>query len=190
VISLPACGQSATIVSLVKRAGGRRGSENEAVVMTGDAASYSDMHGSGDAQGPGGPGTTWWAWEMTLLAAADAPGLARQATREVLIAWHVSHLEETAVLFVSELVTNAVQHAGSTGSKLVLRLEAGGTRLRIEVQDDGPQWPQPGIPSGLGESGFGLIIVDALASTWGVSETPTGKAVWAELDTRPGHQPG
>jgi hypothetical protein len=34
------------------------------------------------------------------------------------------------------------------------------------------------------------MIVDALANTWGVSETATGKAVWAELDTRPGHQPG
>lgn len=158
--------------------------------MTGDAASYSDTHASGDTHGPGGPGTSWWAWEMTLLAAADAPGLARQATREVLIAWHVGHLEETAVLFVSELVTNAVRHAGTGGSKLVLRLEAGGTSLRIEVQDDDPRWPQPGTPSGLGESGFGLIIVDALANAWGVSETATGKAVWAELDTRPGHQPG
>ena len=127
---------------------------------------------------------------MPLLPAADAPGLARQATREVLTAWQVGHLEETAVLFVSELVTNAVRHAGTAGSKLVLRLGAAGTSLRIEVHDDGPQWPQPSIPSGLGESGFGLIIVDALASTWGVSKTPTGKAVWAELDTRPGHQPG
>ena len=127
---------------------------------------------------------------MTLLAAADAPGLARQATREVLTAWHVGHLEETAVLFVSELVTNAVQHAGAGGSKLVLRLEAAGTSLRIEVHDDDRHWPQPSIPSGLGESGFGLIIVDALANAWGVSETATGKAVWAELDTRPGHQPG
>ncbi len=158
--------------------------------MTGDAASYSDMHSSGGTHGPGGPGTTWWAWEMTLLAAADAPGLARQATREVLIAWQVGHLEETAVLFVSELVTNAVQHAGASGSKLVLRLEAARTLLRIEVHDDSPQWPQPGIPSGLGESGFGLVIVDAMANAWGVSETATGKAVWAELDTRPGHQPG
>ena len=158
--------------------------------MTGDAASYSDMHASGGPHGPAGPGTSWWAWEMTLLAAADAPGLARQATREVLIAWHVGHLEETAVLFVSELVTNAVRHAGTGGSKLVLRLEAGGTSLRIEVQDDDPHWPELGPPSGLGESGFGLIIVDALANAWGVSETATGKAVWAELDTRPGHQPG
>ena len=152
--------------------------------MTDEAA------GPGAAIGPGRPGGSCRAWEMTLPAAGYAPGLARQATREVLAWWHVAHLEETAVLFVSELVTNAVRHACTGGSLLVLRLEAGGTLLRIEVHDADPQWPRPGIPAGLDESGFGFVIVDALASTWGVSNTAAGKAVWAELDTRPGHQPG
>ena len=152
--------------------------------MTDEAA------GPGAAIGPGRLGASCRAWEMTLPAAGYAPGLARQATREVLASWHVAHLEETAVLFVSELVTNAVRHACTGGSLLVLRLEAGGTLLRIEVHDADPQWPRPGIPAGLDESGFGFVIVDALASTWGVSNTAAGKAVWAELDTRPGHQPG
>jgi anti-sigma regulatory factor (Ser/Thr protein kinase) len=127
---------------------------------------------------------------MAMPAAGQAPGLARQATREVLHSWRVAHLEETAVLFVSELVTNAVRHAAAGGSMLVLRLEAAGTSLRIEVHDADPQWPRPGLPAGLDESGYGFVILDALASRWGVSETSTGKAVWAELDTRPGHQPG
>jgi len=140
--------------------------------------------------GPGEPGTSRWAWEVALPATGHAPGLARQATREVLTSWHVAHLEETAVLFVSELVTNAVRHACTGGSTLVLRLEAEGTTLRIEVHDTDPRWPQPGTPAGLDESGFGFVIVDALANNWGVSETAQGKAVWAELDTRPGHQPG
>ena len=73
--------------------------------MTDEAA------GPGAAIGPGRLGASCWAWEMTLPAAGHAPGLARQATREVLASWHVAHLEETAVLFVSELVTNAVRHA-------------------------------------------------------------------------------
>jgi serine/threonine-protein kinase RsbW len=152
--------------------------------MTGEAASPGTGHG------PGGPGTWCWAWEMMLPAAGHAPGLARQATREVLASWHIAHLEETAVLFVSELVTNAVRHTSAGGSLLVLRLGAGGTSLRIEVHDADPQWPRPGIPAGLDESGFGFVILDALASTWGVSTTAAGKAVWAELDTRPGHLPG
>ncbi len=151
---------------------------------------WEDAANSSSPTRPGGLRDSCWAWEMELPAAGQAPGLARQATREVLQSWRVAHMEETAVLFVSELVTNAVRHAASRGSMLVLRLEAAGTSLRIEVHDADPRWPQPGTPAGLGESGYGFVIVDALASKWGVSETSTGKAVWAELDTRPGHQPG
>jgi len=152
--------------------------------MTGEAGKSRLTHAAGEM------GTSCRAWEMTLLAAENAPGLARQATREVLTSWHIAHLEETAVLFVSELVTNTVRHARTGGSTLVLRLEAAGTLLRIEVHDGDPCWPRPRRPAELDESGFGFVIVDALASKWGVSETATGKAVWAELDTRPGQQPG
>jgi len=152
--------------------------------MTGEAGKSRLMHAVGEM------GISCRAWEMTLLAAENAPRLARQATREVLTAWHVAHLEETAILFVSELVTNTVRHARTGGSSLVLRLEATGTLLRIEVHDADPHLPQLRRPAELDESGFGFVIVDALASKWGVSETATGKAVWAELDTRPGQQPG
>ena len=127
---------------------------------------------------------------VTLPAAAQAAGLARQVTREALTSWGLAHLEEMSVLLVSELVTNAVRHACTSGSLLVLRLEAAGTWLRIEVHDDDPRWPRPGTPTGLDESGFGFVLVDALASKWGVRETPTGKAVWAELDTRQGPEAG
>jgi len=147
--------------------------------MTGEVGKSRLTHAAGEM------GTSCRAWEMTLLAAENAPGLARQATREVLTSWHVAHLEETAVLFVSELVTNVVRHARTGGSTLVLRLEATGTLLRIEVHDADPYWPQLRRPGELDESGFGFVIVDALASKWGVSETATGKAVWAELDTPP-----
>ena len=145
--------------------------------MTGDAARPSAAGEPGDL----GARASCWVWEMTLPAAGHAPGYARQATREVLASRHAAHVEETAVLFVSELVTNAVRHASTRGSMLVLRLEAAGTSLRIEVHDADPRWPRPGIPAGLDESGFGFVIVDALATKWGVSATATGKAVWAEL---------
>jgi hypothetical protein len=38
-------------------------------------------------------------------------------------------------------------------------------------------------------SGFGFVLLDALADKWGVRESTTGKAVWAELDTRQGGKP-
>jgi anti-sigma regulatory factor (Ser/Thr protein kinase) len=126
---------------------------------------------------------------MTLPAAAPAARLARQATRQVLASWQVAHLEEAAVLLVSELVSNVVQHARTT-SEMILRLEAAGTCLRIEVQDDDLGWPQPRTPAGLDESGFGLVLVETLAGKWGVRQTPQGKAVWVELDTRQRGEPG
>jgi anti-sigma regulatory factor (Ser/Thr protein kinase) len=114
---------------------------------------------------------------------AGAVKLARQATRDALARWRLAHLEETAVLLVSELVTNAVRHARNT-HVIALDLEIGQTWLWIEVQDADPRWPQPRTPGSFDESGFGLMLVDALAGGWGVRETVTGKAVWAKLDTR------
>jgi anti-sigma regulatory factor (Ser/Thr protein kinase) len=115
-----------------------------------------------------------------LPAASHAVGLARQATRDALVTWRLAHLEETAVLLVSELVTNAVRHARGNCA-ITLELDAAGTWLRIEVQDGDPRWPQPRTPAGVDESGFGLVLVDALARKWGVRETAAGKAVWADL---------
>lgn len=125
---------------------------------------------------------------MTLPVADHAVRLARQATRDALAAWRLLLVEETAVLIVSELVTNAIRHARGT-YVIALEIETAGTWLRIEVQDADPCWPQPRTPDGFDECGFGFVLVDALAGEWGVRETATGKAVWAELGTRPGGEP-
>src|SRR6185437_2553275 len=114
---------------------------------------------------------------MTLPAVSHSVRLSRHATRAALTAWQLAHVDEAAALLVSELVTNAVLHAERTW-------------LRIEVQDADRHWPEPRIPGRHDESGFGFILVDALASNWGVRETEAGKAVWAELDTRQESGPG
>lgn len=142
----------------------------------------------GGTCGHGQTGDLSWAWKMALPVAGQTPRLARQATREVLARWRVTHLEETAVLLVSELVTNSVRHACTQGSMLALRLEIARTSLRIEIHDGDPRWPMPSTTTGLDESGFGLVLVDALADKWGVRDTATGKAVWAELDARREHK--
>ena len=121
--------------------------------------------------------------QMTLPAAAPAARLARQVACQVLASWQVAHLQEVAVLLVSELVSNVVRHARTT-PEIILRLEVKGTWLRIEVEDGDLRWPRPRTPAGLDGSGFGLVLVGTLADKWGVRQTPQGKAVWAELDTR------
>jgi len=120
---------------------------------------------------------------VTLPAAAHAAGLARRATRDALALRALGHLEETALLLVSELVGNAVRHARAGAMALQLRLESCGNRLRIEVHDADPRPPRPRTPAELDESGFGFVLIQALADRWGVRETPNGKAVWVELTT-------
>lgn len=165
--------------------GGTADTEFEAVIVMAGGPGRS-----GDAHGRGGVGESCCARHITLPAAGQAAALARQATREALAVWRLAHLEDTAVLLVSELVTNSVRHACTGGPVLALRLETAGAWLRIEVHDADPRWPQPCTPTGLEESGFGLVLVDSLADRWGVCETATGKAVWAELDKRQAVTPG
>ena len=138
--------------------------------------------------GPGGPGGAPRNLRITLGTTHQAAGLARQATRSALAAWRLAFMEETAVLLVSELVTNAVRHARGTDA-IALELETAGTWLRIEIHDADPRWPQPRTLAECDESGFGFVLVDALAGKWGVRENAAGKAVWAELDIRQAQEP-
>jgi len=127
--------------------------------------------------------------QATLPTAGRSPGVARQVARDALTSWRLTHLTDTAVLLISELVTNAVLHARADGSGLALLLEIRGRRLRIEVYDGDLRGPRPRVPSGLDESGFGFVLVNSLADNWGVRKTAAGKVVWAELDTRPDREP-
>jgi anti-sigma regulatory factor (Ser/Thr protein kinase) len=129
-------------------------------------------------------------WLVALPAAGPAAGMARRRVRDALASWGLGHLHDTAVLLASELVGNAVRHTQDGGSGLELRLEAAGTWFRIEVTDRDPMLPRPRSPSGMDESGYGFVLVEALADKWGVRETADGKAVWIELATEKADEPG
>ena len=128
--------------------------------------------------------------QVALPSAPQSAGLAREEVRSSLASWGLGRLEDVAVLLASELVGNAVRHARHDGGELGLRIAAAGAWLRIEVSDADPRPPRPQSPAGLDESGFGLVLVEALAAKWGVDQGTAGKTVWIELDTRQAGHPG
>ena len=86
-------------------------------------------------------------------------------------------------LIVSELVTNVVLHVEHDGESFALVVFAQlGATLRLEVHDSGESMSLTAEPDSTGEHGRGLWIVDMLAQSWGVDETPGGKCVWAEIE--------
>jgi hypothetical protein len=55
--------------------------------------------------------------------------------------------------------------------------------LRIEVVDEGAGTPEPQPLDIESEGGRGIMLVDAMSSSWGVESVPGGKLVWAEIAT-------
>lgn len=93
----------------------------------------------------------------------------------------------SAVLLLSELMTNACRHARvPAGREVWARCILVGEVLRVEVLDANNALPQPRSASSDDESGRGLVLVAALADTWGFEPRPygIGKAVWFELAVR------
>ncbi len=123
---------------------------------------------------------------LELPAHRSSVGIARHRLTEHLDAWSVpGQALDDAALLLSELATNAVVHTASTRILCGVALSADG-RLRIEVHDDhGVCCEAPEAPDLDEESGRGLLIVQALAESWGVkpSSTTEGKVVWATLRT-------
>jgi anti-sigma regulatory factor (Ser/Thr protein kinase) len=92
---------------------------------------------------------------------------------------------ETAELLTDELVTNAIVHVGC---KSQLFIRAVGGVVRVEVTDPDDRLPSMADPSTDALNGRGLIIVNGLASAWGVEPTAdSGKTVWFELSPLSNH---
>jgi anti-sigma regulatory factor (Ser/Thr protein kinase) len=87
-------------------------------------------------------------------------------------------------LLVSELIANGVEHSGATRDQLIgLEVSVVDERLRVEVSDPGPGFDLPRTPSSHpweAEYGRGLLIVDSLAQSWGVTQGERS-TVWFEL---------
>jgi anti-sigma regulatory factor (Ser/Thr protein kinase) len=106
------------------------------------------------------------------------PGAARHAVAALLVGTPPS-MRDAAVAMISELVTNAIRHGGGVREFSVRVSER---RLRVEVSDLVSTPPTVLKQSWEAPGGRGMLIVEALASWWGVEQLDRGKIVAFELD--------
>ncbi|WP_189914795.1 ATP-binding SpoIIE family protein phosphatase [Kitasatospora xanthocidica] len=110
----------------------------------------------------------------------------RAELRDALRRWGVAEFIDTAELLSSELVTNAIRHT-DRDAMFTARLyrepeqDGGRARLRVEVEDESDLWPTRRTPGEQASSGRGLMLVEALADSWGVEPRGSGKRMWFEL---------
>lgn len=126
-------------------------------------------------------------WSRDFPATPDQASGARQFLSVILAAHPAA---EDASLCLSELVTNAMLHSRSRepGGLFTVRALLHGSRLRVEVHDQGGPWLQPEIADTDQQNGRGLLIVDQLTAAWGrTGNHRTGWTVWFEIGSHPGH---
>ena len=116
----------------------------------------------------------------TAAAATRARALIAESCRD----WQVDHVRGPATLIISELVSNAVEHAGTD---LQVNVALRRDRLHLSVRDHDPRVPvTPDADRDHGNPavrGRGLHLIDTYATAWGCHANDAGKTVWAALRT-------
>jgi anti-sigma regulatory factor (Ser/Thr protein kinase) len=115
-----------------------------------------------------------------LAAHPSSVGIARTMVRDVLTVAQRDDLIDTAQLLVSEVVTNALVHAGTP---IGFHASVGDGGLRVEVTDGSTQVPAPRRYAPMAGTGRGLGLLQQLVDRWGTRANPDGKTVWFELDS-------
>lgn len=125
---------------------------------------------------------------FVLDGTAESVSRGRRAIRLTVEGWVADGQRQSSTiadrlfaveLVASELLTNAVQHAGNI---LLLRLMWNEPSLRIEVQDErGDVLPQRRRSGGDDLGGRGLPLIEEYSSAWGWDCTDRGKKCWAEV---------
>jgi len=125
-------------------------------------------------------------YSESLPREPESAATARRLVRVALAAWGLDDLADDGALIISELVSNAVQHARRESIRVVIdRLDE--ACVRLGVVDFSKVRPVRREPDPERESGRGLALVGELAETWGTEPLPWGKQVWAELHGK-GHK--
>jgi len=120
---------------------------------------------------------------ISLTARPAAAAEARNQLQAAICAWAIPVDASTAQLLTSELVNNAISHAG--GDAVMLVISCAGARLRVDVYDTSPAPPVLVDAPADAETGRGLMLVAGLSEDWGYYRTPAGKAVYFTLAFEP-----
>jgi anti-anti-sigma factor len=114
-----------------------------------------------------------------LLPVTGAVRRARNLATEACSGWDLPHLVGPASLVVSELVSNAIEHASTM---ITVQFARRSRYLHIAVRDGSPDEPVLSPPPSESVSrGHGLVLVESVATHWGSLPTEDGKVVWATL---------
>jgi anti-sigma regulatory factor (Ser/Thr protein kinase) len=120
-------------------------------------------------------------YSNTVLREASAVRTARQLVRAALSVWNLGgDLESGAVLIMSELATNVVQHAEGRWMRVSVT-RPGVNCVRVAVSDRSRLPLAFHAPETDAVGGRGLLLVEATANRWGVDYRRWGKVVWADL---------
>ncbi|MEV8535794.1 SpoIIE family protein phosphatase [Streptomyces sp. NPDC051211] len=107
---------------------------------------------------------------------------ARQQVRQLLHDWADADQVDSAVLMVSEMVTNVLVHTDGDALLVAEAVgELGTRRLRVEVADGSDELPHKRHPGEMASSGRGVLLMEMLADSWGVDPRGEGKSIWFEL---------
>ena len=120
---------------------------------------------------------------VQLPPSNESPRMARRFVERTLEGWGLEKVLDTVTLLVSELVGNAVLHAGS---EVGLTLRQLADRLRVDVADRSTEVPHRREADDDDLTGRGSDLVEIMATAWGISGRPDGKSVWFEVALPPG----
>jgi serine/threonine-protein kinase RsbW len=113
-----------------------------------------------------------------LPSSARASAAARALVRELAEGRLPASIVEDAELLTSELVSNAVRHAGD--DPIDVRASVDGSTVTVVVRDRGPSF-DPDVVVQTDTGGWGLSIVEELSTDWGVVSNGHGNEVWFEI---------
>jgi anti-sigma regulatory factor (Ser/Thr protein kinase) len=140
------------------------------------------MSTSGGSAAPAGKreGAVRWRAYRAFAASTSSVPRVRRWVRECLVRAGIEpDVRARAELLVSELVTNAIQHA--RGLRVMVSVQTD-DHVEAAVRDDDASPPLPRRADAWETGGRGLALVDALADAWGSRPAVVGKWVWFRVD--------